>query len=398
MQETIGTKRVILIVLDSFGVGALPDAADFGDAGADTFGHIVDRCPALQLPHLCELGLGNIRGAAGGRLAVAAPNGAYGRLRERAAGRDTITGHWEIAGVINRTPFKTYPHGFPASFIHDFEQRIGRRVLGNYPASGTVIIEDLGDEHEATGSPIVYTSADSVFQIAANTAVIPLDELYRICETARSMLHGELACGRVIARPYIKVNGKRQRTADRRDYAVSPPQPTMLDLISGAGLEVKAVGKIHDIFNGRGMTESVHTEDNMDGVDQTLRLMKEPFSGLLFTNLVDFDSKYGHRRNPQGYAEALQAFDDRLPELRAALQPEDLLMLCADHGNDPIHSGFDHTREYIPLLVSGACVRPGELPDSDTFADIGATVCDWLGTENTGEGHSLLPLLTGEGR
>lgn len=379
-------KRVILMVMDSLGVGALPDAEKFGDLGADTFGHIADSVPGLAVPNLRELGFCNIRGAAGGRLAAEKTLGAYGRLKELSAGKDTITGHWEIMGIETTVPFKTYPDGFPEKFITAFEKEIGRKVLGNYAASGTVIIEDLGDEHERTGFPIVYTSADSVFQIAADTAVIPLEKLYEICEKAREMLKGEFACGRVIARPYVKENGRRTRTADRRDYAVSPPEETILDKIAGSGMEVAAVGKIHDIFNGRGITRTVHTESNMDGVDKTIQWMKEDFPGIIFTNLVDFDSKFGHRRNPEGYAGAIMEFDARIPEIRKAMKPDDVLMLCADHGNDPIHSGFDHTREYIPLVICGESVRPVQISDRDTFADIGETVAQILGIRGTGTG------------
>ncbi|MEA4922731.1 MAG: phosphopentomutase [Eubacteriaceae bacterium] len=390
-------KRVILIVLDSFGVGELPDADRFGDKGADTFGHIVDSVPGFDVPEMRSLGLGNIKNAAGGRLAVENPKGAYGRLKELSAGKDTITGHWEIAGVETTMPFKTYPNGFPDEFIKAFEKAIGRKVLGNYAASGTVIIEDLGNEHEATGCPIVYTSADSVFQIAADTDVIPLKELYSICETARKMLHGKFACGRVIARPYIKIDGKRVRTSDRHDYAVSPPEKTVLDYIKEAGKEVAAVGKINDIFNGRGITKTVHTESNMDGVDKTLEYMKENFTGLIFSNLVDFDSKYGHRRDPAGYGKALMDLDKRLPEIIAAMKDTDVLMLCADHGNDPVHSGFDHTREYIPLVVFGKEIKPTEINDRDTFADIGETIAEILDVQGTHKGKSFLSSIKKQG-
>ncbi|MGI6722171.1 MAG: phosphopentomutase [Anaerovoracaceae bacterium] len=389
-------NRVILIVLDSFGVGELPDAGRFGDAGADTFGHIADRAEGFDVPNMRELGLGNIPNAAGGRFAVASPCGAYGRLAELSSGKDTITGHWEIAGIETMQPFKTYPDGFPAEFIAAYEKAIGRKVLGNYAASGTVIIEDLGDEHERTGYPIVYTSADSVFQIAADTDVVPLEQLYEFCRIAREMLQGEYACGRVIARPYIKVDGKRVRTADRHDYAVSPPEKTVLDCITGAGREVAAVGKINDIFNGRGITRTVHTENNMDGVDKTLDFMRDDFSGLIFTNLVDFDSKYGHRRDPQGYANALMEFDARVPQIKAAMKEGDVLMMCADHGNDPTHSGFDHTREYIPLLVYGEGIKAVQIPDRRTFADIGETIADMLGVQGTGKGESFLDIIEGE--
>ena len=387
-------KRVILIVMDSYGAGEAPDAAQYGDAGADTFLHVAEGTPGFQIPSLCRLGLGNVDGIGAGkwRVPTGEIEGAYGRMKEASSGKDTITGHWEIAGIRTETPFRTYPDGFPPAFIHKLEEEIGTEVLGNYPASGTEIIEVLGDEHERTGKPIVYTSADSVFQIAANTAVIPLDRLYAICETARRLLVGDWACGRVIARPYVKENGKRIRTGDRRDYAVSPHSRTMLDEVKAAGLPVYAVGKIHDIFNGQGITRWVHTADNQNGVDETLQAMDESEGGLIFTNLVDFDSKYGHRRDPSGYGRAVMDFDRRLPEIREKLLPEDILIITADHGNDPIHSGFDHTREYVPVLVSGQPVRPGvNLGTRSTFSDLGQTVCDYLGVKPVMEGISFLP-------
>ena len=378
--------RATIIVLDSLGIGELPDAGNYGDKGADTLGHILDHYP-LDIPNLRKLGMGNIRRpedpsgkVAGGRLAVADPEGVFGRFAERSAGKDTITGHWEIAGIETKVPFKTYHNGFPKELMDEFERQIGRGWIGNCVASGTEIIEQLGDEHEATGKVIVYTSADSVFQIAANTDVVPLEELYRICETARRLLVGEYSCGRVIARPYIKgPDGKRVRTADRHDYAVSPPEKTLLDIVSDAGQTVYSVGKIRDIFNGQGVTEAVHTESNDDGVTKTIEALGKDFNGLIFTNLVDFDSKYGHRRDPVGYGKAIEEFDRRLPEIRAAMREDDILLLCADHGNDPIHTGFDHTREYIFCLACGAPLRGGvDLGTRDSFADIGATVAEYL--------------------
>ncbi len=384
-------KRVTLIVMDSLGVGQLPDAEKYGDAGADTLGHIAGHNRDFQIPNLQALGFGNIDGAAGGRLKVKEPAGAFGKLAEVSCGKDTITGHWEIAGIETKTPFKTYPDGFPAEFMAAFEKKIGRKCLGNYPASGTEIIEELGPEHEATGSPIVYTSADSVFQIAANTAVIPLEELYQICQAARELLTGEWACGRVIARPYVIEDGKRVRTADRRDYAVSPGAETVLDKVAKTGQTVYAIGKISDIFNGQGVTRSVHTADNMDGVDKTVEALREDFDGFIFTNLVDFDSKYGHRRDPVGYGRAIMDFDRRLPEILAAMKEGDLLMICADHGNDPVHSGWDHTREYVPVLICGDGVKAGtDLGVRKSFADIGATIAEYLGAETTLIGESFL--------
>jgi len=380
--------------MDSLGIGALPDAPQFGDAGADTLGHIVDYHPPLQIPNLKMLGFGNIDGAAGGRLAVENPIGSFGRAAEVSRGKDTITGHWEIAGLETKIPFQTFPDGFPDDFIKAFEKKIGIQVLGNYAASGTVIIEDLGPEHEATGKPIVYTSADSVFQIAANTSVIPLNRLYEICQIAREMLQGDYACGRVIARPYVLENGKRTRTSDRRDYAVSPPLPTILNLIEQTGQTVWAVGKIGDIFNQSGISTSVHTDSNADGVVKTAEAMKMDFDGLVFTNLVDFDSKYGHRRDPEGYARAIEEFDLGLGGIIEALRPSDLLILCADHGNDPVHSGWDHTREYIPMVFFGSHIKQGlNLGTRPTFADLGATVSDILGAGSPPIGQSFKTLI-----
>ncbi|MDY5606418.1 MAG: phosphopentomutase [Lentihominibacter sp.] len=371
--------RAIIIVLDSLGVGQLPDAEAYGDRGADTLGHIHEKT-GLQIPNLRAMGLGNIQGAAGGMLAVQSPEGCFGRLGEMSAGKDTITGHWEIAGLETKTPFKTYHDGFPRELMDEFVKATGRGYLGNCVASGTEIIKELGPEHEKTGKVIVYTSADSVFQIAANTATVPLEELYDICAKARKLLTGKYSCGRVIARPYvIDDTGNRVRTADRRDYAVSPPGDTMLNLVSSREMPVVAIGKISDIFNGRGVTESIHTESNDDGVTKTIEEMGRKFDGLIFTNLVDFDSKFGHRRDPEGYAGALEEFDARLPEITGAMTNEDVLFLCSDHGNDPVHSGFDHTREYIFCLAYGEKLKRGvDLGTRSSFADIGATVTEML--------------------
>lgn len=384
-------KRAVLIVLDSMGVGQLPDAGGYGDEGADTFGHIAERMDSFSIPNLKKLGLCNIEGVAGGKFRVGQPLGAFGKARELSRGKDTITGHWEIAGIETRTPFKTYPNGFPAAFMERFEEEIGVGTLGNYPASGTEIIEVLGEEHERTGKPIVYTSADSVFQIAANTAVIPLERLYEICRIARKLLVGEWACGRVIARPYALKDGKRVRTADRRDFAVSPPGDTVLDEVRKTGQTVYAIGKISDIFNGQGISEAVHTENNMDGVDKTIEALNKEFDGFIFTNLVDFDSKFGHRRDPLGYGRAIEEFDRRLPEIMAAMREGDILLICADHGNDPVHSGWDHTREYVPILVWGRNVEAGvDLGIRSTFADIGASVADYLGAGTAAIGESFV--------
>ena len=384
-------KRGIIIVLDSLGIGALPDAHLYKDEGSNTLGNIMKENPDLNLRNLSRLGLGNIEGVKIPSLKEDNPVGSYGRMKEASKGKDTTTGHWEIAGLLTTEPFKTYPEGFPQEFIKAFEERIGTKVLGNYAESGTVIIEDLGPLHEKTAQPIVYTSADSVFQIAANVDVIPLEKLYELCEIAREMLVGDWACGRVIARPYKIIDGKRVRTSDRKDYSVSPPSATLLDKVKDRGQTVYAVGKINDIFNGKGVTESVHTDSNMDGVDKTLDALREDFEGLLFVNLVDFDAKYGHRRDAQGYGRALKDFDERLPEIYETLKEDDILFICADHGNDPDHEGFDHTREYIPLLVYGAKVKPGiNLGTGETFANIGATIASYLETEDLDLGKSFL--------
>jgi len=378
-------------VLDSLGIGALKDAEKYGDTGADTFGHIVDHMPNFKIPNLQRLGLCNIDFAANGRLAIEKPQGSFGRLAEMSKGKDTITGHWEIAGILTETPFKTYPDGFPKVFMNRYEEAIRIETLGNYAASGTEIIEELGPEHEKTGKPIIYTSADSVFQIAVNINVVPLEKLYHYCETAREMLVGEYACGRVIARPYDIVNGKRERTSDRKDYAVSPTDETFLDKIIKAGYRVHAVGKIHDIFNGKGISTAVHAENNMDGVNKTIEAITEEFEGLIFTNLVDFDSKYGHRRDPAGYGRAIEEFDLRLPEIISVMKQDDILMLCADHGNDPVHSGWDHTREYVPIVVYGDEIKPGiNIGTGKTFADIGATISDILSIGSLKIGKSFL--------
>jgi len=337
------------MVLDSLGIGALPDAANYGDEGACTLGSIVKANPDLHIPNLRRLGLGNIEGVDYLK-DIPVPEGAYGRMAEVSKGKDTTTGHWEIAGLYTEVPFKTFPK-FPDEFMAAFEKEIGRGTLGNYAASGTQIIDELGAEHKATGKPIIYTSADSVFQIAANTAVIPLEELYRICEVARNMLVGDLQVGRVIARPFVEnEDGSYTRTADRHDYAVSPPKDTLLDHVQQAGKLVYSVGKIKDIFNDQGITEFVKTKNNRDGVTKTILAMQDDRPGLIFTNLVEFDSEYGHRRDAAGYGACLEDFDFLLPGILQALKETDLLILCADHGNDPSYKGWDHTREYVPLL------------------------------------------------
>lgn len=385
-------KRVTIIVTDSLGIGAAPDAAGFGDTGSDTLGHIVEHVPDIKIDNLKKLGIFKIAGLKRFDLQPKEqPLGAFGRMTEVSAGKDTTTGHWEIAGLKTEIPFKTYPDGFPEDFIRTFEKAVGRKTVGNIPISGTEVIEKYGPHHEKTGDLIVYTSEDSVFQIAANIKVVPLEELYRACETARKLLYGKWACARVIARPYVIENGKRIRTADRHDYSVSPSGSTMLDMIDEAGMRVHAVGKIKDIFNGCGITTSVATKSNDDGIDKTLEALKEPFEGLIFTNLVDFDSKYGHRRNIEGYAEAIEDFDRRLPEIFDTMRNEDILMICADHGNDPAFKGFNHTREYVPILVYGKNIKAGtDLGTRSTFSDVAASVCEYLGVRNTGTGTSFI--------
>ncbi len=382
-------KRVILIILDSVGAGALPDADQYGDEGSDTLGNTAQAVGGLHLPNLQKLGLGNIHPILG-LPPEAAPLAAYGRMAEQSAAKDTIIGHWEIAGIISPEPLPTYPHGFPAELISEYERRIGRKTLGNYPASGTVIIEELGAEHLRTGSPIVYTSADSVFQVTAHEEIIPIEELYRICRIAREMLTGEHNVGRVIARPFVGTPGAFQRTDRRHDFSTPPPEPTLLDHVLQAGQSVWAVGKIEDIFAGQGINHAVHTHNNMDGVDQTLAAMREAGPGLIFTNLVDFDMLYGHRNNPAGYAAALRAVDARVPEWVDALQEDDVLIFTADHGCDPTTPSTDHSREYVPLLVYGVPIQGGvDLGTQATFAALGATIAEWLGLRPLPAGRSF---------
>jgi len=384
-------SRVFLIVMDSVGIGELPDAPRFRDEGAHTLGHIAERVQGFRMPNLEKLGLANIA-PLHNMPAVANPKAHYGKMQEISMGKDTTTGHWEIMGLHVAVPFNTYPDGFPAELITEFEERIGRKVLGNKVASGTDILDELGEEHMKTGNIIVYTSADSVFQIAAHEEVISLEELYRICEVARELtLRDEYAVTRVIARPFVGKPGSFTRTSNRHDYSVKPFAPTVMNRLQDAGLASIAIGKISDIYADEGVTRAIRTKDNMDGVDQMLATMKEEFTGLSFVNLVDFDAKYGHRRDPQGYGQALMEFDARVPELLSALQENDLLIITADHGNDPTHHGTDHTREYVPLLVYHKQMDAGsDLGIRQTFADVGATIADNFGVEAPAIGESFL--------
>jgi len=349
-------KRVILVVLDSVGIGALPDAEEYGDLGANTLVHIAEKMHGLDLPKLEKLGLGKITpvpGLEGDISAIAS----YGKMAEASKGKDTTTGHWELSGIILEEPFPTYPNGFPAEIIDKFKEDIGRDILGNRAASGTKIIEELGKEHMDTGKPIVYTSADSVFQVAAHEDIIPIEELYDICKKARNILRGEHAVGRVIARPFIGKPGNFKRTDRREDFSLEPIAPTMLDKIVASGQFVYGVGKIIDIFAGKGISKSNHTVDNMDTVDAMLDYLKEMKEGLLFANLVEFDMTYGHRRDVEGYDQALIDFDNRLPEIIDSMNDSDVLIITADHGCDPTFKGTDHTREYVPLLIYGENIK-----------------------------------------
>ncbi|MCB0197703.1 MAG: phosphopentomutase [Anaerolineae bacterium] len=375
----MAVNRFIVIVLDSVGIGELPDAADFGDVGSHTLGNMAREVGGLQMPFLEALGLANIA-ILEGVIPQTEPMAAYGKMAEVSAGKDTTSGHWELMGIHLLRPFPTYPDGFPPEVMDRFSEAIGRGWLGNYPASGTVIIDTLGEEHLATGKPIVYTSADSVFQIAAHEEIIPVDELYNICRIAREILRGKHEVSRVIARPFVGAPGSFQRTPNRHDFSVVPPEPTLLDIMKEAGLMTYAVGKIEDIFDGQGVTDAVHTIDNMDGVDKTIATMRDRRErGLIFTNLVDFDAQFGHRNNPEGYANALAEFDQRLPEIIDALADDDILVITADHGNDPTTPSTDHSREYVPILLTGKPVRLGvNIGVRETFADLAATIADIL--------------------
>ncbi|QCT02499.1 phosphopentomutase [Paenibacillus algicola] len=394
LSHTTPFRRICLIVLDSVGIGEAPDANKFGDEGAHTLRHILEHNPHLQLPNLQKLGLGNIEGLPQVSAATQ-PKAYFGKMQEASVGKDTMTGHWELMGLKVETPFNTYENGFPSALIAQFEQATGRKVLGNKPASGTEIIEEYGEEQMRTGSWIVYTSADSVFQIAAHEEVIPLEELYRACEIARTLtLQPEFSVGRVIARPYTGQPGQFKRTPNRHDYAVKPPEPTVMNALARQELDVIAVGKISDIFTNEGVTQSYPTKSNQHGVEETISQLTKDFHGLLFTNLVDFDSLYGHRRDPAGYGQALKEFDDALPDLLNQLKNDDLLILTADHGNDPVHAGTDHTRELVPLLAySPGLMQTGDLGLRSTFSDVGATIADNFKAKMPEHGQSFLEQL-----
>ncbi len=381
-------RMCTFVVLDSVGIGELPDADAYGDVGSDTLGHIADHVGGLRLPHLQALGLGNVardRGALAGCAAVGAPTGAFGRMAEQAFGKDTATGHWEFMGLVLDEPFQTFPQGFPGSLIDAFAAHIGHDgVLGNKAASGTVIIEELGQRHLETGWPIVYTSADPVFQIAAHEDIVPVDELYRWCEAAYALCI-PAGLSRVIARPFTGAPGSFARTHRRKDFALAPPRPTYLDDLDRHGVRTLGIGKIPSIYSGQGVHGDIHTRNNDEGIEATLSAMRTRSHDFVFTNLVDFDMLYGHRRNPGGYHTCLQEFDSRLPELVDSLAEGDLLIISADHGNDPTYRGTDHTREYVPVLAIGAGVTPGQdLGTRATFADIGRSICAFFGapTEN----------------
>lgn len=393
-SEGVANRRVVVIVCDSLGVGAAPDAEEYGDIGADTLGHVAASQGGLRLPVLEEWGIGTLTSVAGVD-AVASPGAVVARMQERAAGKDTTTGHWELMGLVLKHPMPTYPQSFPPSVIAAFTQAIGRGVLGNEVASGTEIIERLGPRHIETGEPIVYTSADSVFQVAAHVDVVPTAQLHQWCEQARALLHGEHAVGRVIARPFSGAPGSFVRTNDRHDYTLEPPGPVVLDVLHAAGVEVCGVGKIEDIFSGRGIGRSDHTGDNETSLDATVAFLQAA-SGptLVFTNLVDFDMRFGHRRDPAGYAASLERLDLRLPEIMNELRAGDWLMVTADHGCDPTYRGTDHTREYVPMLAWSPSLEEGHrLADREGMSDLGATVAALFGVDWDGPGASFADAL-----
>lgn len=384
-------KRVFLVVMDSVGIGESPDAEKYNDKGADTFGHIAEHCNGLHMPNMAKLGLSNIREIKGIDKAEK-PLAYYTKMQEASAGKDTMTGHWEIMGLNIDTPFNVFPDGFPEELISQLEEKTGRKIIGNKPASGTEILDELGKQHMETGDLIVYTSADSVLQIAAHEEIVPIDELYKICEIARELtLDDPYMIGRVIARPFLGEPGNFTRTSNRHDYALKPFGRTVMNELKDNDIDVIAIGKISDIYDGEGVTKSLRTKSNMDGMDKLVDTLNMDFTGLSFLNLVDFDALYGHRRDPQGYGQALEEYDARLEELFDLLKEDDLLIITADHGNDPVHHGTDHTREYVPLLVYNKGMKEGkELSIRQTFADIGATVAENFGVAMPKHGKSFL--------
>jgi phosphopentomutase len=384
-------KRIFIIVMDSVGIGEAPDAEKFGDKGADTFGHIAERMNGLNMPNMAKLGLSNIREIKGIEKSTK-PLGYYTKMMEASNGKDTMTGHWEIMGLNIQTPFRVFPEGFPEELVSELEKRTGRKIIGNKPASGTEILDEMGEEHMKTGALIVYTSADSVLQIAAHEEIVPLEELYKICKIARELtLDEKYMVGRVIARPFLGETGNFKRTSNRHDYALKPFDRTVMSELKDADLDVIAIGKISDIYDGEGVTKSLRTISNMDGMDKLIETFDIDFTGISFVNLVDFDALYGHRRDPEGYGNALEEYDARLPEVFAKMKDDDLLMITADHGNDPVAPGTDHTREYVPLLVySKSMVEGKELPLRETFADLGATVAENFNVKLPNYGKSFL--------
>ncbi|MFV0314052.1 MAG: phosphopentomutase [Anaerotignum sp.] len=386
-------KRAIIVVLDSVGIGELPDAKDFGDVGSNTLVNIKKARPQTELKNMCALGLGNIQGEEIHLLGkTTSPQGSFAKMAEKSIGKDTTTGHWEMAGIITKKPFPTYTEtGFPKEIMDAFEQAIGTKTLGNFAASGTQIIEDLGPEHIKTGYPIIYTSADSVFQIAAHEEIISVEKLYDMCQIARNLLCGDYAVARVIARPFVGKEGNFTRTKNRKDFSLEPTGITVLDLAQEKGLNVTAIGKIEDIFEHKGITRSDHTTNNTDGIDKTILFTKEEFEGILFTNLVDTDMIYGHRNDVEGYATALEYFDSKLPEIMAEMKEDDILFITADHGCDPTTPSTDHSREYVPLLVYGKKIKAGvDLGIRKTFADLGQTIADYLDLDAHFEAESFL--------
>ena len=384
-------KRVFLTVMDSVGIGEAPDAEKFGDKGSDTLGHIAEKMNGLNMPVMGKLGLSNIREIKGIQKAEK-PMAYYTKMQEASNGKDTMTGHWEIMGLRIDTPFRVFPDGFPPELIQELEEKSGRKIIGNKPASGTEILVELGEEHVKTGALIVYTSADSVLQIAAHEDVVPLEELYRICEIAREMtLREEYMVGRIIARPFVGEPGDFKRTPNRHDYALKPFGRTVMNELKDSNFDVISIGKIADIYDGEGVTKALRTTSNMDGMDKQVQTLDMDFTGLSFLNLVDFDAVFGHRRDPIGYGKALEEYDGRLQEVLDKMKEDDLLIITADHGNDPVHHGTDHTREYVPLLVYSKQFKEGkELPIRKTFADIGATIADNFGVKMPEHGVSFL--------